>query len=112
MCAVDGKDLKLLARDAAYPARCVYGLSVGWHNQGIAKRRHSRLALRKVVDVSERHPGKIAIPATPRDGGNKKTCNRQSQYDRGESIEQHAQLHQESASRKASFSGRGRHSFS
>jgi hypothetical protein len=32
------------------------------------------------------------------DGGKKKTRNRQSQYDRSESVEQDPQLHEESAS--------------
>jgi hypothetical protein len=110
MCTVDRKHLKLIARNAAHPARCVYSLSVGWHDQGIAKRSHPRLSLRKVADVSQAHPRKIAIPATTSDGGKKKTRNRQSQYDGSESVEQDSQLHKESAPRKASFSGRGRHS--
>src|ERR1700728_4445672 len=109
MCTVDGKHLKLIARDAAHPACCVYRLSIGWHDQGIAKSRHPRLALRKVADVSQAHPRKIAISAATSDGGNKKTRNRQSQYDRSESVEQDSKLHQESASRKAGFSGGDRY---
>ena len=58
MCAVDGKHLKLIARDAAHPARCVYSLSIGWHDQGIAKSSHPRLSLRKVADISEAAPTK------------------------------------------------------
>jgi hypothetical protein len=105
---VDRKHLKLIARDPAYPARCIYSLSVGWHNQGAAKRSHPRLSLRKVADVSQAHPRKIAIPSTASDGGKKKARNRQGYYDRSESVEQDSQLHEESTSRKASFSGRGR----
>jgi hypothetical protein len=73
MCTVDGKYLKLIARDAAHPARSVYGLSIGWHDQGIAKSSHPRLSLRKVADVTQAHPREIAIPATTSDGGKKKT---------------------------------------
>src|SRR5580658_5981985 len=112
MCAIDRKHLKLIAREAAHPACGVYSLSIGWHDQGIAKRRHPRLSLRNVTDVSQAHPRKIAISAATSDGGNKKTRHRQSQYDRSESVEQDSELHQESASRKASFSGRGRRSVS
>src|SRR5580658_6006188 len=110
MCTIDRKHLKLIARDAAHPACGVYSLSIGWHDQGIAKRRHPRLSLRKVADVSQRHPRKITIPATTSDGGKKKTRHRHSQYDRSESIEHDSELHKESASRKASLSGRGCHS--
>src|SRR5580693_8158497 len=110
MCTVDRKHLKLIARDSPHPARCVYSLSIGWHDQGIAKSSHSRLSLRKVTDVSQAHPRKIAIPAAPSDGGREKTHNRHSQYDGSESVEQNSQLHEESASRKAGISGRGRHS--
>jgi hypothetical protein len=42
------------------------------------------------------------------DRGKKKTRNRQSQYDRSEPVEQDSQLHEKSASRKASFGGLGR----
>jgi hypothetical protein len=95
---IDRKHLKLIACDAAHPARRVYSLSIGWHDQGIAKSCHPRLSLRKVADLSYAHPRKIAIPATTSDGGKKKTRNRQSQYDRSESVEQDPQLHEESAS--------------
>src|SRR6202789_1568640 len=101
MGTVNRKHLKLIARDAAHPARCVYSLSIGWHDQGIAKSSHPRLSIRKVADVSQAHPRKIAIPPTARDGGKKKTRNRQSQYDRSQSVEQDSQLHKESASRNA-----------
>jgi hypothetical protein len=83
---VDRKHLKLIARDAAHPTRCVYRLAIGWHDQGIPKSSHPRLSLRKVADVSQAHPRKIAIPATTSDGGEEKTRNRQSQHDRGESV--------------------------
>jgi hypothetical protein len=112
MGAVDGKDLKLIARDAAHPARCVYSLSIGWHDQGIAKSGHPRLSLGKVDDVSQAHPRKIAIPATTRDGGQKKTRNRKSQYECSESVEEDSELHEESASRKARVSGRWRYEIS
>src|SRR5580692_3312770 len=108
MCTVNCKHLKLIARDATHPARCVYRLSVGWHDQGIAKSGHSRLSLGKVADVSEAHPRKIAISATTGDGGKEKTRNRQSQHDRSESVEQDSQLHEESAPRKAGVGGRCR----
>jgi hypothetical protein len=107
MSAVDCKNLKLIARDAAHPARGLYSLSVGRHDQGIAKSSHPRLSLGKVADVSQPHPRKIAVPATMSDGGKKKTRNRQSQYDRSDSIEQDSQLREKSASRKAGFRGRG-----
>src|ERR1700678_211585 len=110
MRAVDGKHLELIARDAAHPARCVDSLSIGWHDQGIAKSSQPRLSLGKAADVSQAHPRKIAIPATTSNGGNKKTRNRQSQHERGESVEHDSQLHEESASRKACVSGRGCHS--
>jgi hypothetical protein len=87
MGTVDGEHLKLIARDAAYPARRIYSLSIGWHDHGIAKSRHPGLALRKAADVSEAHPGKIAIRAAAGNGGKKKTRNRQSQYDGSDSIE-------------------------
>src|SRR5580692_144716 len=107
MSTVDCKHLKLITRDAAYPARCVYSFSIGWHDQGVTKRSHLRLSLRKVADVSEGHPRKIAIPAATSDGRKKKTRKRQSQHDRSESVEQDSQLHEESAPGKAGF-GRGR----
>src|SRR6202050_3829619 len=109
MCTIDRKHLKLIARDAAHPARCVYGFSIGWHDQGIAESSHSRLSLRKVADVSQAYPRKIAIPATTSDGGKKKTRNRHGQHDRSEAVEQDSQLHEESASRKASVGGRDCH---
>jgi hypothetical protein len=96
---VDGKYLKLITGDAAHPAGCIYSLSIGWHDQRIAKSSHPRLTLRKVVDVSKRHPRKIAIPATTRDGGKKETHNRHSQYERSESVKQDSHLHEKSASR-------------
>src|ERR1700684_2214252 len=109
MGTVNCEHLKLIARDAAHPASCVDSLSIGWHDQGIAERSQPRLSLGKVADVSEAHPRKIAISSTSSDGGNKKTGNRQSQYERSESVEQDSQLHQESASRKARVSGWGCH---
>jgi hypothetical protein len=112
MRTVDRKHLKLITRNVAHPAGCVYGLSVGWHDLGIAKSSHPRLSLRKITDVSQGHPSKIAIPATTRDGGNKKTRNRQSQYERSESVEENSQLHEKSAPRKAGVSGWGRHGLS
>src|ERR1700679_915120 len=108
MGTVNRKHLKLIARDAAHPARRVYSLSIGWHDQRIAKCSHPRLSLRKVADVSQAHPRKIAIRPTMRDGGKKKTPNWQSQHDRSESVEQNSQLHEESASRKGSVCWRSR----
>src|ERR1700722_2975439 len=105
MRTVDGKHLKLIAGDAAYPARCVYSLSIGRHDQGIAKSRHPGFSLRKVADVSQAHPREIAILTTPSDRGKKKTRNRESQNDRSDSVEQDSQLHEESASRKAGIGG-------
>src|SRR5580658_10731209 len=108
MRTVDRKHLKLIAGDAAHPARCVYSFSIGWHDQGIAKSGHPRFSLRKVVDVSQAHPRKIAILTTTGDRGKKKTRNRKSQYDRSGSVEQDSQLHEKSASRKAGIGGFGR----
>src|ERR1700689_4848948 len=107
MCTVDRKHLKLIAGDAAHPARGVYSLSIGRHDQGIAKSSHPRFSLRKVADVSQAYPRKIAILTTTSDRGKKKTRNRQSQYDRSGSVEQDSQLHEKSASRKASIGGFG-----
>jgi hypothetical protein len=75
---VDGKYLKLITGDAAHPACCVDSLSIGGHDQGIAKSSHSRFSLGKVADVSQANPRKIAIAATASDGGKKKARNWQS----------------------------------
>jgi hypothetical protein len=56
MGTVDGKHLKLIARDAAHPAGCVHSFSIGRHDQGIAKSGHPRFSLRKVAHVSQAYP--------------------------------------------------------
>ena len=54
--AVDGKNLELLAFDAAHPARCVHGLAVGRHHVGISKCGQARLAFGEFADADREAP--------------------------------------------------------
>src|SRR6266446_1691408 len=112
MSAVDGKDLELFAGDAPHPAGSVHGLTIGGHYVRIAKSSQPRLALRKLVNATERYPREIAVRAPARNRGKQKANYRRRQHHRRESVEQDSELHEEAASGKRILSGGGNHRLS
>src|ERR1700675_1849279 len=107
MSAVDGEDLELLTCNTPHPAGSVHGLTIGGHYVRIAKSSQPRLALRKLVNATERDPREIAVRAPARNRGKQKANYRYGQHHRRQSVEQDSELHEEAAPGKRIFSRRG-----
>jgi hypothetical protein len=112
MGAVDGEDLELLTCNTPHPAGSVHGLTIGGHYVRIAKSSQPRLALRKLVNATERDPREIAVRAPARNRGKQKANYRYGHHHRRESVEQDSELHEEAASGKRILSRRGNHRLS
>src|SRR5258708_6962313 len=112
MSAVDGEDLELLTCNTPHPAGSVHGLTIGGHYVRIAKSRQPRLALRKLVNATERDPREIAVRAPARNRGKQKANYRHRQHHRCESVEQDSELHEEATPGKRVLRGRGNHRLS
>src|SRR5258708_22950003 len=112
MCPVDRKSLEPIARYAAHPACGVYGLAVCRHYVRIAKSSQPRLALRKLVNATERDPREIAVRAPARNRRKQEANYRHRQHHRCESIEQDSELHEEAAPGKCALSRRDNHTLS
>src|ERR1700690_1255084 len=111
MSAVDGEDLELLACNMPHPAGSVHGLTIGGHYVRIAKISQPRLALRKLVNATERDPREIAVRAAARNRGKQKANYRYGDHHCRKSVEQDSELCEEAASGKRTVSGRGKHRF-
>src|SRR5215469_15529066 len=91
---VDGKNLKLIAVNAAHPARRVHGLAVGRHHIGIPESSQARLAFRKFADLTERYPGKVGVSAAARDGRKQEAHNRHCEGRCHQAVEDYSDLHE------------------
>src|SRR5260370_17164839 len=98
MSAVDGKDLELLICNTPHPAGSVHGLTIGGHYVRIAKSSQPRLALRKLVNATERDPREIAVRPPARNRGKQKAHYRHRQHHSPESVQQDSKLHEKAAS--------------
>src|SRR5215469_14599253 len=95
MSAVDGKDLKLISFDAAHPASDLGGFTVPGASKGILVRCQSRLARRVGIDLAQLNPRVVPIFAPDR--SKKKTDYRNRNGKRDHSVQQDANLHQQTA---------------
>src|SRR3954453_12647332 len=106
MSTVNGEDLELLTCNTPHPAGGVHGLTIGGHYVRIAKSSQPRLALRKLVNATERDPREIAVRAPSRDRGKQEANYRHGQHHCRESVEQDSQLHEEPTSGDSGGGGR------
>ncbi len=61
------ENLKLLALDAAYPARNVVGVSIRDARDGIVKLGQTSLSLRKLVQLAQRDPALVLAAIAAQD---------------------------------------------
>src|SRR3954453_14126834 len=109
MSTVNGEDLELLTCNTPHPAGGVHGLTIGGHYVRIAKSSQPRLALRKLVNATERDPREITVRAPVRNRGKQKANHRYGDHHRRESIEEDSELHEEAAPGKRILGGGGIH---
>src|SRR5258708_14984642 len=112
MRGVEGKDLDLLTCNMPHPAGSVHGLTIGRHYVRIPKSSQPCLALRKLVNATERDPREVAVRAPARNRGKQKANYRHGDHHRRESVEQDSELHEEAAPGKRVLRGRGNHRLS
>src|SRR5215472_16482833 len=101
MRAVNGKDLKLVAGDAADPAGGVDGLAVGGHDKGIFESGKTGLALGKFADLADGNPREISVVAAACDGRQNITQNGNGQANGDQAIEENSELHEKAAARES-----------
>src|SRR5208282_1880978 len=111
MCAVDGKDLELIATNTPNPAGSVHRLAICGHHVWIPKSSQPRFAFREVVYMAERHPREIAAGATARNRGKQKSNHRHRHYHSRESVEENSQFHEKPAARNSGASRRSNNRF-
>jgi hypothetical protein len=95
MSAIDGKDLKLISFDVAHPASDLGGFTIPSASEGILVRCQSGLPRRVGIDCAQLNPGVVTAFAS--DWSKKKTDYRNCDGNCDHSVQQDANLHQETA---------------
>src|ERR1700692_259069 len=76
MCAINGKNLKLLSFDTPHPTCRVCRLAVRWRHIRISERGETRLSFRALADGTKGYPREIAVRASSRNRGQEESNNR------------------------------------